>query len=225
VNKSLLWNGFEIKKNYIETEVGKVPFMAYIPEYTNNWVNIAIHGEGFSKEEWLSFISVSKFGNLLKESIKMGSPFIAFDLYGHGDWEPGNKHFYGGSMEESEEDVFNNISSKGISKAIDIILEKENLTNAKIALTAFYKGCSVALNLTPQAKIEKMILISPRITSVNTTCTKNLILTGTDDPLLSGDNLTFLLNKIPGAKDSQNYNSDYQIPESWIHKTREFIYS
>ncbi|QEN04942.1 alpha/beta fold hydrolase [Thiospirochaeta perfilievii] len=195
---SILWNGFELKKGVLETEVGNIPYLYYSPHRTDQIVNIAIHGEGQEKEDWLCFNSVLKFGNLLKESIKRNSAFIAFDLYGHGEWKlDSNFNILHLSSREIETLVEDTIIS--VQSALPIILENENLTKNKLSVTGYSLGCSIAMGLKLD-KLEKRVLLAP-----------NRSYYSFDDTLEN--------TLVEESTEKSN------ITESWIHKACDFIYS
>lgn len=224
MNKSILWNGFEIKKGTIETSVGEVPYLFYSPEISKQIINIAIHGETMSKDEWLCFNSKSKFGNLLKESIKHNSPFIAFDLYGHGEWLSDDRGFYPGSMSREQEDKVIKNSSTGISEAILKVLEKDKLEENPISITSYSKGCSIALNLNMDKKPEKVVLLSPMHCKTNIEGENYLLLKGRNDKEVNNKELKELTKSLGEGLKIKEFDSGHEIPESWINDARDFIY-
>lgn len=224
MKESLLWNGFELKKGKIATKYGDVPYLFYSPEITNEVVNVAIHGEGHDKDDWLSFNSVLKLGNLLKESIKHNSPFIAFDLYGHGDWIIDNKNFNITNLSTNDKIELIQNSCFGIQEAIPQILKEGQIENNPLSISAFSVGCSVALGLDLQLSDFKMILISPFKAAVSSKCKEILVIRGRDDRLVSEDDINTLLNSLPNNTQVELYNSEHEIPVSWINRAKEFIY-
>lgn len=224
MNKSILWNGFEIKKGVVETSVGKVPYLFYSPEVSNQIVNIAIHGETKSKDEWLCFNSKPKFGNLLKESIKKNSPFLALDLYGHGEWLPDDRSFYPGNMTIDQEQQLIETSLKGISEAITRILDADNLINNPVSVTSYSKGCSIAVNLDIKRSIKKVVLLSPYNCKPNKRSENYLLLKGKNDQYVNNDELKELITILGDSLTITEYESDHEIPESWINEAKEFIY-
>lgn len=225
MNSSILWNGFEIKKGLISTDEGCVPYLLYSPEISRESVNIAIHGENSSKDEWLCFNSKSKLGNLLKESIKMNSPFLALDLYGHGEWLSEDRSFYPGAMNRDQEEEVIIKSSRGISQAIDRVLNEEGLINNPLTITAVSKGCSIALNIESTREIEKILLLSPSKSEIKTRCNNFLIFRGESDITVTDDDFFALKNELSGDVELELYKSSHEIPEAWINRAKSFIYS
>lgn len=221
---SILWNGFEIKKGEISTSVGFVPYLCYTPAISKESVNIAIHGEGHDKEDWLCFNSTLKLGNLLKESIKHNSPFIAFDIYGHGDWVIDDHHF--NTSDLTSDDITNLIkkSITGIEEAIPKILKEENLTNNPISLTAFSLGCSISLGLKLDSENFKSVLISPYKAPVYSNCKNYYVIRGENDPLISENEFNDLFNELPENTVLEKFDSKHEIPVSWINRVKTFIY-
>jgi len=224
VSTSILWNGFEIKRGVINTSAGNVPYLCYSPEISTEVVNIAIHGEGHNKEDWLCFNSVLKLGNLLKESIKHNSPFIAFDIYGHGEWIIDDKNFNTTSL--SEDDISDLIkeSIKGIQEAIPIILKEESLKDNPLALTSLSLGCSIALGLNISSPEYKSILISPSKADVSSNCKNYFIIKSKNDPDISDTDLHNMFKELPPRSILESHNSNYKIPIKWINKTKKIIY-
>lgn len=222
---SILWNGFEIKKGDIKTEVGNIPYLFYLPYMSDQTVNIALHGEGSNKEEWLSFNSTIKLGNLLKESIKKNSPFIAFDLYGHGEWLINNHNFNTQHLSSSNRDDLVKNSIMALQEAIPSILKAEGLTDNPVSLIAYSLGCSVALALKLKITDYKTILISPYKSSIGSNCENFYILRGKDDKSIPEDEFKDLYNSLPKNSQLDIYKSGHEIPESWINKVKDFIYS
>lgn len=225
MNTSILWNGFEIKKGTVTTSVGEVPYLCYAPECTKEVVNIAIHGEGHDKDDWLCFNSSLKLGNLLKTSIQKNSAFIAFDLYGHGNWIIDDKHF--NIVELSEEDTEKMIKNSriGIEEAIPKVLEKEHLTDNPIAISSFSLGCSVSLGLTLPTENCKSVLISPLKSSIDSNCKDYLVIHGKSDHLISEIDFNDLFSTLPKGTVVETYNSDHEVPICWIHSAKSYIYS
>ncbi|MGL1891083.1 MAG: hypothetical protein OCD02_05615 [Spirochaetaceae bacterium] len=223
MKQSILWNGFEIKKGEIETSVGYVPYLFYSPEISNECVNIAIHGEGHDKEDWLCFNSVLKLGNLLKESIKTNSPFIAFDLYGHGDWEINDKHFNTADLTNHDKQLLIEKSIIGISEAIGTVLKDNKLENNPVSVTAFSIGCNVVLGLDLKDIQFKTILISPFNTKYNSSSNNILVIRGENDQLTSEADFQELVEKLPTNSIIKKYKSEHEIPVIWIDAAREFI--
>lgn len=222
---SILWNGFEIKIGKISTSAGDVPYLCYSPEISKETVNIAIHGEGVDKEEWLCFNSTLKLGNLLKESIKHNSPFIAFDLYGHGEWIIDNKNFNKTNLSGNDRSELIKKSITGIQEAIPKILIKEKLTENPITLTAFSLGCSITLGLNINSSGYKSILISPFKALISSNCENYFIIRGKNDPFISEDDFNMLFNKLPKNSILKSFDSEHEVPASWINKAKNFIYS
>lgn len=221
---SMLWNGFELIKGDISTTAGSIPYLYYSPEITYQPVNIAIHGEGSGKDDWLCFNSTLKLGNLLKESIKNNSPFLAFDLYGHGEWIIDDHHFNISHLSESDRTTLIKKSSKAIQEAIPKILNDEDLTDNPISVTAFSLGCSVALELKLNKTEYKTVLISPYKTLYTSDCKEFLIIRGKNDPLISEADFLSLYQTLPSNTLLKSYRSRHDIPESWINRVKEFIY-
>ncbi len=222
---SILWNGFEIKKADIQTEAGNIPYLYYGPQMSDQTVNIAIHGEGHEKEDWLCFNSTLKLGNLLKESIKKNSPFIAFDLYGHGEWLIEDHHFNITHLTDKDREALIERSIKGIQEAIPKILDEEGLAKNPITLTAFSLGCSVALGLKMENANYKTILISPFKAGYESNCENFYVIRGKNDPLITEKDFQDLYSALPGNSVLDSYDSKHEIPESWINKAKDFIYS
>lgn len=224
MNRSILWNGFEIKKGIIQTSTAKVPYIYYSPEMSKEPVNIAIHGETYSKDEWLCFNSILKSGNLLKESIRKNSPFIAFDLYGHGDWIIEDKNFNPANMNKEITNQFIITSANCISEAIKKILKSESLDNNPITIIANSLGCSVALNLNLDFTDIKTILLSPFYTDTKLKYKESLIFRGDKDNFVSKDNFNKLYTSLPEKKKLVKYNTGHDLKEEWINKAKDFIY-
>ncbi|MBN2617281.1 MAG: hypothetical protein JXR64_03090 [Spirochaetales bacterium] len=225
MKRSILWNGFELKKGEISTKIGEVPYIAYTPERTDQVVNIAIHGEGHEKEDWLCFNSVLKLGNLLKESIKSNSAFIAFDLYGHGEWVINNKNFNIYNLSESDKEELIEKSSIAIEEAIPILLKDENLEDNKLAITAFSLGCSVALGIRTANPNLKTVLISPYPADIRSNCKHYCVIRGSKDAQISTAEFQDIYNKLPKGTILESFDSEHEVPVSWIHHAKEFIYT
>ncbi len=225
MNSSILWNGFEIKKGLVKTDTGNIPYILYTPEISRQSLNIAIHGENSSKDEWLCFNSRSKLGNLLKESIRMNSPFLALDLYGHGEWHSDDRTLDPGNMSEIQEEEFYMKSINGLNSAIDQIILEEDLTQNPISLTGYSKGCNIILNIELQKEISKMILISPYNSNIKTKCQNFLIFRGKDDLFVADGEFDLLRDNINGNVNVELYDTNHEVPESWINRAKEFIYS
>lgn len=222
---SILWNGFEIKKADVQTVAGDIPYLYYGPQMSDQTVNIGIHGEGHEKEEWLCFNSTLKLGNLLKESIKKNSPFIAFDLYGHGDWLIEDRHFNTTHLTEKDIEALIERSINGIQEAIPKILAEEGLSKNPITLTAFSLGCSVALGLKLKNESYKTILISPFKAVYKSNCKKFYVIRGKNDQLITEGDFQDLYSTLPENSILDSYDSKHEIPESWITNAKKFIYS
>ncbi len=175
MNRSILWNGFEIKKGLIKTSVGEVPYIIYSPEMSRQPVTIAIHKETGSKEDWLCFNSTSKPGNLLKESIKNNSTFIAFDLYGHGEWQIQDKSFNPGNFNNTQRDNFIEASKTGIEEAIKKLLLQENIKSNPVTIVGKSLGCSVVLNIDLKQTKFSSVLLSPFYTVATGTLMLTLV--------------------------------------------------
>lgn len=225
MNRSILWNGFEIKKGNIETSAGKVPYIFYSPQITDQPVNIALHGEGSEKEDWLCFNSAQKLGNLLKESIRKNSPFIAFDLYGHGEWIPQGQQPNIVNLSQQEREELIEISIKGIQEALPVILKEEDLETNPITITAFSIGCSVALGLKTPKTPSKTALLSPYMTENRSECENFFVFRGKKDSLVSKDEFGKLKSTLPKSTVIHICNCNHEVPESWINKVKPFIYS
>lgn len=223
--RSMLWNGFELKKGEVNTSVGKIPYMLYCPQMTNKTVNIAIHGEGHEKEDWLCFNSKYKLGNLLKESIRNNSAFIAFDLYGHGEWVIEDKHFNTTHLTISDREILINRSTIAYQEAIPRILEQEGLNENPISITAFSLGCSVALGLKMNKIDLKTILISPAYAPNSSSCTNFFVIRGNNDHTILDDEFNNLILVLPPNIRLERFNSEHEISESWINSAKEFIYT
>ena len=217
MKRSILWNGFEIKKGEIQTSVGFVPYLLYTPHMSNQVVNIAIHGEGQQKEEWLCFNSTPKLGNLLKESIKVNSPFIAFDLYGHGEWQTNNHGLNILHPNNLEKSTIIKNSAIGIEQAIPQIIKDENLLENPITITSYASGCSVALNLSLNKKNLKMALILPEKTDIKTNCSSFC--------LIKGDNTVQYINNTNDLNLINSESENQVVNDNWIYKVKDFIYN
>lgn len=217
MKRIIQWNGFKIKCGAIKTKIGYVPYICYIPKQTLKIVNIAIHGEGQNKEEWLCFNSSFKFGNLLKESIKQNSPFIALDLYGHGDWIVNNKSFTPFMLSKKDKEHLIDTSIEGIQEAIPKILINEKIRENPISLTAYSIGCSVALGLNLKNIDFKSILVEPH-NSINCSNCKEFC-------IIRGPNINNLRNSLQKDCKIEEYYINSEYPLSWINKAKEYIYS
>lgn len=224
MNRSILWNGFEIKKGLITTSVGEVPYMIYSPEMSRQPVTVAIHKETGSKEEWLCFNSTSKPGNLLKESIRNNSTFIAFDLYGHGEWQIEDRSFNPGNFTKEEREIFIKKSKTGIEEALETLLKVENIENNPLTLVGNSLGCSVVLNIELESLKFSSVLLSPFDTEVSTTSRNFMIHRGENDTYIDSSNFDHLIKKLPKEPHIIRYSSGHEIDESWINSTKEFIY-
>lgn len=225
MNRSILWNGFELKKGFITTSAGDVPYIMYSPEISVEPVTIAIHKETGSKDDWLCFNSVLKEGNLLKESIRNNSPFIAFDMYGHGDWTIEDKGFNPSSMSPETLKDFTEKSAKGISEAIIEILKKFSLDKNPITIVGNSMGCSIALNLDLNGYKYKSILISPYNTQAKSSATKFLIFRGNNDSFVKEEDFKKLLEELPEDSEIVLFKAGHDLNENWINNSKEFIYS
>ncbi len=224
MNKSILWNGFEINKGSIKTKVGDVPYLYYSPQMTKEPLNVAIHGEMQSKEEWLCFNSIIKSGNLLKESIKKNSPFIAFDLYAHGEWLIEDKNFNITDMSADQKVTLIEKSSIGISEALTKIIQSESLTENRLSVISYSLGCSVALNLKLENIDFKTILLSPFNRASSSDSGNFLVFRGEDDQFIDGDEFDNFYQKLPSVKQLKTYKSGHEIPVDWINHVKDFIY-
>lgn len=222
---SKIWNGFEIRKGEINTIAGLVPYICYNPRSSNKTVNIAIHGEGQKKEDWLCFNSTLKQGNLLKASIKQNSTFIAFDLYGHGDWKIKDKHFNTTNLALKDQEILIEKSVLGIQEAISIILTNEGLSKNPITITSFSLGCSISLGIKFDSENLKSVLISPFNTSIKSNCQNYLVIRGKNDTQINENDFNSLINKLPKNTILKELVSEHEISKSWISIVKEFIYN
>lgn len=222
---SKIWNGFKINNGKINTIVGLVPYICYNPRLSNKTVNIAIHGEGQKKEDWLCFNSTLKQGNLLKASIKQNSPFIAFDLYGHGDWLIKDKHFNTTHLSLKDQKILIEKSILGIQEAISVILTNEGLSKNPITITSFSLGCSISLGIKLDSENYKSILISPFNTPIKSNCQNYLVIRGKNDTKIDDNDFNSLFEKLPKNTILKELVSKHEISISWINIVKEFIYN
>lgn len=223
MNRNILWNGFELRKGTIKTSAGNVPYIMYSPEISIEPVTIAIHRETSSKEDWLCFNSVYRGGNLLKESIKSNSVFIAFDLYGHGEWKADDPSFNVSDIKNSKTLIER--SSRGIQEAVKFLLESEKIADNPVTIVGNSVGCSVVLNLIFPNIDFKTVLLSPFNTTVNSSSTKYLIHRGNRDKIIPETEFKKLIEKLPNESEIILYNKNHDLDENWIYSTKNFIYS
>lgn len=224
------WNGKTLNKAFINTSVGDVPLLSFLPNNsTSQNVIFAIHYQEGSKEIWLEEES---FSSILNFAIINEIPFYAIDLYGHGAWKSEDSNFNPEYLDDDQWEKFVRLSVTGIN---EVILKL--LNNKSINIVSSSTGCLMAVKtIAKEINLNTLIMASPvpaksyddehslhnNIESLKD-C-KLLVLTGENDEEVEAGEVKWYFDQIESnQKEIVIYNSGHELPKEWSDKAIQFM--
>lgn len=224
------WNGKTLNKAFINTSVGDVPLLSFLPNNsTSQNVIFAIHYQEGSKEIWLEEES---FSSILNFAIINEIPFYAIDLYGHGAWKSEDSNFNPEYLDDDQWEKFVRLSVTGIN---EVILKL--LNNKSINIVSSSTGCLMAVKTIAKGiNLNTLIMASPvpaksyddeyslhnNIESLKD-C-KLLVLTGENDEEVEAGEVKWYFDQIESnQKEIVIYNSGHELPKEWSDKAIQFM--
>lgn len=226
----ITWNGTTLVKTSVETSVGNVPIIKFIPDTPANANPIfAIHYQEGSKEIWLDEESCSP---ILEFAIENNVPFFAADLYGHGNWKSSDSSFNPEYLNDEQWELFISKSVTGFKEVVDDFIK-----NDSINFIAYSTGCLIAVKLMAEGiNTSSLIMASPvpaksyddEYSLHNNLETlkdkKVLVLTGINDNEVETGEVDWYFDQIKSSlKELVTYNSGHELPKEWTEKSVTFL--
>ncbi len=156
VSKTESWNDDSISYAFINTNAGNVPILYYLPKnIKSKSLIVALHYQNSNKEVWLNSLN-----GILKYAIESEIPFIAFDLYGHGEWEI--EDYNTAYINEESLPEFMEPTTIGVSYSLRTFCYNNNLSLDSLHYVAISLGCFTEMDLSINGlKPQTMLLSAP----------------------------------------------------------------
>lgn len=156
VSKTENWQTETISFAAVPTDAGNVPILFYLPEnLSSKSLIVGLHHQNANKEVWLTSLTA-----ILTYAIESQIAFIAFDLYGHGEWEVNN--YNTNSINAETLPTFMNPTTSGISYTLRSFCYNQNLSIDSLQYIGVSLGCFTAMDLSFKGlKPCTMILSAP----------------------------------------------------------------
>lgn len=151
-----IWQGAEFSFGSVNTEVGKVPFLFYLPQnLEKHSLIVALHHQSSNKEAWLNELS-----GVVKYAIEKDIAFLACDQYGHGEWVVDG--YNTDLICETNLDTFMVPTEKGISEVIKTFCYYKNLSLDSLTYVGISLGCFSIMDISSKGlKPQIMSMIVP----------------------------------------------------------------
>lgn len=216
----------------IPTSVGDVPTLFWLPQFVQkSSVIVAFHYLEGSKEVWLD----GSFNAIFAYAQSAGIPFVACDMYRHGEWQvDGYESSY---INDEDWDSFVTLSRDGITEAIDMIIKKYELSCDSLMFVGSSTGCLTAMGVINKGfKPQKLALGVPlpdRACDDEYSFHNNpesftdcdlLVLTGTKDEEVEPGEVEWWFDQVNSqSKEIVMYESGHSLPPEWLERVVSFL--
>ncbi len=193
-------------------------------------LNVLIHGQTSSKEEWTSAGGYTKGGDLTRLLDEHGQSWIAGDLYGHGEWAADEPDFDSADISDGEWTEFLGRSAAGVRRALDLALEQQ--AYSVLNFVTYSMGCLVAVEIMKQGlpiPVGRIVMAVPtpeREYDDDSSLHNNLavfssaftaVAMGRFDEDVNPQDIVWFFDQIPGdRKLLRSYDSGHSLPEAWV---------
>ena len=186
---------------------------------------VLIHGQQSSKREWLDPVGYTKGGQLTNGLMDRGISFLAFDLYGHGDYK--SVDYDKEYLDDDEYEDFINTSVKTIGE--EIVEIKKGNGYRRISLVTYSTGSVIGLRVqelynvfdhvylcapVPQKEYDDEYSLHNNLSHVNQ---RVVIFCGKqDDEVPLAETTWFYETVSTEDKKIFTYESGHSLPEEWV---------
>jgi predicted esterase len=228
----ITWKNTSLSKGLISTAAGAVPVIYWIPEQkTTSQVIVAFHYQEGSKNIWLE----DTWDSLLLHAVENNIPFIACDMYGHGEWQVDG--FDTSYIDDDAWDTFVEKTAVGVTQAITTLIQDTTLSFDSLQFIGSSLGCHTAMtvirnNLRPVS----LVLASPvpakeyddessfhnNLSAFEKT--KLLVISGRNDEDVAQGEVQWWYDQIDSeTKKIIFYDSGHDLPADWISQAITFL--
>lgn len=144
----------ELHFGYVQVGDDAVPLFFYLPNEASSLI-VGLHPQSGKKEDWRNWYS-----HVLQHAIDSQKAFIAFDLYGHGEWAV--EGYDTDTISAPNLKTFMEPTTEGVSVGIGALCQKAGISTDSLHYVGVSLGCFTAMDLSMQGlKPKSMSMIVP----------------------------------------------------------------
>lgn len=230
--ESVEWQGHPTYRYSIAGEDTEVPYVCYRPQKKEvHSLCILLHGQESSKDSWLEMGGYTKGGDFAKTLMSKNHPWIAPDLYGHGDWKAKDPKFDPSYLDDEQFGLFIESSVANIFKSLLTLISFARWQNLPITMVTYSVGGLIGLRLIQLGvPVEQLIMCVPtpfkeendEFSMANNLdkpfAPRTLILGGKKDEEVENSETQWFFDQIQNDdKTLQFFESGHDLPIDWVN--------